>query len=68
MQPALQAVGRHAVPLLLWVVVHDRDVKSWTALPMNNRVGRAYPAKELGRLLMALNWLAEHYGLAVSPA
>ncbi len=60
-QPALHAVGRGAAPLLLWVCVHDRDLKSWTALPMNNEAGPADPKKQLGRLVMALDWLVGHY-------
>jgi hypothetical protein len=64
----LQAVGRGAAPLLLWVAVHDQTLKEWTALPVNNQVGKVDPAKELGRLLFALDVLATHYGVVGDQA
>ena len=45
------------------MAVHDRTLKDWTALPRNNQVGQADAAKELGRLLFALDLLAAHYSV-----
>lgn len=60
-QGALRAVGRTATPLLLWVAVHDRTLRDWCALPMNNECGTPDPKKELGKLLAALDCLRNYY-------
>ncbi len=66
-QAALRAVGRDAVPLLLWVAAYDRTLKDWCALPTNNQAGPADPKKALGRLLFALDLLAAHYAPDADP-
>lgn len=67
-QAALRAVGRTATPLLLWVAVHDRTLRDWCALPMNNERGTPDQKKELGKLLEALDCLAAHYEPATASA
>lgn len=59
----LLAVGTSAVPLLLWVVILNRDVKSWCDEEAK-RLGetlRPDPKKVFGRLLAVLDRLAEHF-------
>lgn len=56
-QAALAAVGRSVAPLVLWAVIHQRDLKSWTALPIHQ--GKPDPAKQLGRLVFALGVLRD---------
>jgi hypothetical protein len=56
------AVGEAAWPLLLWVVVLDRDVRAWCD-DAAMRVGvRPDERKAFGRLLAVLDRLAEHFG------
>ena len=59
----LRVLGPAAVPLLLHVVVENRDVAAWcTAQEARPGGARPDPKKEFGRLLGVLDRLRELYG------
>lgn len=57
-----RAVGDTAWPLLLWVVVLDRDVRAWCDNSAARLGARPDERKAFGRLLAVLDRLAEHFG------
>ena len=60
---ALACVGEEAVPLLLWVLIANRDVPSWCGFCQGESRKRPAVIQELNKLLATLSRLVIFYGI-----